>query len=133
MQASSPALPAGTTNDVVVTNTDGTHGTLALAWIADFLDVPPAHPFHDFVTAVVSNGIAVGTGGGNYGVEATTLRRQMAVFLGKAKHGLCYVPTVARESSQTFRARRPSLRGSNNWPRRHHRRCGEATTARTIP
>ena len=93
MQVSSPALPAGSINDVVVTNTDGTHGTLALAWVADFLDVPPEHPFHDFVDAVVSNAIAVGTGGGNYGVEAATLRKQMAVFLGKAKHGLCFVPT----------------------------------------
>jgi hypothetical protein len=93
MHVSSPALPAGSINDLVVTNTDGTHGTLSLAWLADFLDVPPTHLFHDFVTAVVSNGIAVGTGGGNYGVEAPTLRKQMAVFLGKAKHGLCYVPT----------------------------------------
>ena len=93
MHVSSPALPAGSINELVVTNTDGTHGTLSLAWLADFLDVPPTHLFHDFVTTVVSNGIAVGTGDGNYGVEAATLRKQMAVFLGKAQHGLCYTPT----------------------------------------
>jgi hypothetical protein len=31
-------------------------------------------------------------GGGNYGVNQPTLRQQMAVFLLKAKNGLCYVP-----------------------------------------
>ena len=93
IQVTAPALPAGSANDVVVTNSDGTHGTLATAFIADFLDVPPSHQFHDFVTAVVSNGIAAGTGGGNYGVEAATLRKQMAVFMLKAKHGLCYPAT----------------------------------------
>ena len=92
IQVVAPALPAGSANDVVVTNLDGTHGTLAMAWVPDFLDVPPSHPFHDFVTAVVSNGIAAGTGGGLYGAEAATLRQQMAVFLVKAKHGLCFTP-----------------------------------------
>ena len=33
-----------------------------------------------------------GVGGGIYGVDQDTLRQQMAVFLLKAKHGLCYVP-----------------------------------------
>ncbi len=31
-------------------------------------------------------------GGGNYGVGDDTLRQQMAVFLLKAKYGLCYAP-----------------------------------------
>ena len=31
-------------------------------------------------------------GGGNYGVDQGTKRQQMAVFLLKAKNGLCYVP-----------------------------------------
>ncbi len=31
-------------------------------------------------------------GGGNYGVDAPTLRQQMAVFILKAEHGLCYTP-----------------------------------------
>ena len=35
-----PALPPGSLNDVVVTNTDGSVGTLPNGWIADFLDVP---------------------------------------------------------------------------------------------
>ena len=42
IDATTPALPAGSVNDVVVTNIDGSGGTLALAFLADFLDVPPA-------------------------------------------------------------------------------------------
>jgi len=87
-----PSLPPGSLNDVTVTNTDGSLGTLPNGWIADFLDVPGNHPFYGFVTTLVRNAITVGVGSGNYGVDAPTLRRQMAVFLLKAKHGICYVP-----------------------------------------
>ena len=45
-----------------------------------------------FVTTLVSNGITAGMGGGFYGVTQDTLRQQMAVFLLKAKYGLCYTP-----------------------------------------
>jgi hypothetical protein len=92
LQSASPALPPGTVNDLTVTTPDGTTGTLVKAWVADFLDVPGSHQFYSFVTTLVSNGITVGVGGGNYGVDASTLRQQMAVFLLKAKHGLCYTP-----------------------------------------
>jgi hypothetical protein len=44
------------------------------------------------VTTLVSNGITAGIGGGLYGVTDKTLRQQMAVFILKAKHGLCYTP-----------------------------------------
>ena len=91
LNATSPALAPGTFNDIVV-NTPANIGVLSNGWVADFLDVPEAHPFHGFVTTLVSNTITVGVGGGNYGVDQPTLRRQMAVFLLKAKHGLCYVP-----------------------------------------
>ena len=60
--------------------------------MSDFLDVPGGHQFHSFVTTLVSNAITVGVGGGDYGVGQATLRQQMAVFLLKAKHGLCFVP-----------------------------------------
>jgi hypothetical protein len=87
-----PALPAGAAYNVKVVNPDGSGGTIALAWLADFLDVPQAHVFHDYVRDVVTNGVATGVGGGNFGVNASTLRQQMAVFLLKAKHGICYTP-----------------------------------------
>jgi hypothetical protein len=92
LSTTSPALAPGTVNDVVVTTPDGTTGTLSKGWVADFLDVPGSHQFYSFVTTLVSNAITVGVGGGNYGVDQPTLRQQMAVFILKAKHGLCYTP-----------------------------------------
>jgi parallel beta-helix repeat protein len=90
--ATTPALAIGSANDVVVTNPDGSTGTLVKGWVADFLDVPSGHQFHAFVTKLVSNAITAGIGGGLYGVDNNTLRQQMAVFLLKARHGLCYTP-----------------------------------------
>jgi hypothetical protein len=90
--ATTPALSPGTANDLVVTNTDGTTGALVKGFVADFLDVPNGQQFYAYVTKLVSNAITAGIGGGLYGVNDNTLRQQMAVFLLKAKHGLCYAP-----------------------------------------
>ncbi len=90
--AQAPVLTAGTVNDLTVTNTDLTTGTLPKAWVADFVDVPSFHQFHSFVTILVRNAITAGIGGGLYGVDQSTLRQQMAVFLLKARYGVCYVP-----------------------------------------
>jgi hypothetical protein len=90
--ATTPSLLPGSLNDVTVTNTDGSAGTLPNGWIADFLDVPSGQQFYLFVTTLVRNAITVGVGGGNYGVTQNTLRQQMAVFLLKARHGICYTP-----------------------------------------
>ena len=87
-----PSLPAGSLNDITVTNTDTSAGTLPNGWIVDFLDVPESQQFNVFVNRLVRNEITVGVGGGLYGVDQATLRRQMAVFLLKSRHGLCYVP-----------------------------------------
>jgi IPT/TIG domain/S-layer homology domain len=92
LSTTSPALSPGTVHDVVVTTTDGTTGTLVNGWVSDFLDVPGGHQFYSFVTTLVSNAITVGVGGGLYGVDQGTKRQQMAVFLLKAEHGLCYAP-----------------------------------------
>ncbi len=99
IQVDTPALAPGAAYDLTVTNTDGTHGILPLGFVADFLDVPPSNLFHDAVVALASNGITGGVGGGNYGVSLAVLRQQMAVFLLKAKHGICYVPPPC---AQTF-------------------------------
>src|SRR5262249_51867066 len=79
-------------NDIVVTNTDETTGKLVKGFVADFLDVPNSQQFYSYVTTLVSNAITAGIGGGLYGVNDDTLRQQMAVFLLKGKHGLCYTP-----------------------------------------
>ena len=50
------------------------------------------HLFHSFVMTLVSNGITAGVGGGDYGATQDTLRQQMAVFLLRSKHGLCFMP-----------------------------------------
>ena len=51
-----------------------------------------ARQFYSNVTTLVTNAITAGIGGGLYGVDQPTLRQQMAVFLLKAKYGICYVP-----------------------------------------
>jgi hypothetical protein len=58
----------------------------------DFLDVPPADPFHDYVIKIARNGITAGCGGGNYCRNASVTRAQMAVFLLKGEHGSAYLP-----------------------------------------
>ncbi|MGE5144964.1 MAG: beta strand repeat-containing protein, partial [Acidobacteriota bacterium] len=92
MDATTSSLTPGTANDLVVSNTDGSKGTLVKAFVADFTDVPNSNQFYSYVTKLVSNGITAGIGGGLYGVADDTLRQQMAVFILKAKHGLCYTP-----------------------------------------
>jgi hypothetical protein len=90
--AAMPALPAGSLHDVTVTNPSGLSGTLSNGWVANFNDVPNNVQFYGQVIKLVANGITAGVGGGNYGIGQSTLRQQMAVFLLKAKFGLCYAP-----------------------------------------
>ena len=51
---------------------------------ADFADVPPSHPFFQYIEALVKSGITAGCGGGNYCPDVPLTRGQMAVFLAKA-------------------------------------------------
>jgi hypothetical protein len=90
--ATSPSLPAGSLNNVVVTNTDQTGGTLVNGWVADFSDVPGSQQFYFHITKLVANAITVGCGTGIYCPLNSVTRQQMAVFLLKSKNGLCYVP-----------------------------------------
>jgi hypothetical protein len=89
--ANSPALPGGVW-DLTVTTPSGHSGTLPRAWTVDFADVPPSDPFYSFIQILVRHGITAGVGGGSYGRNLSTLRQQMAVFLMKAIHGICYIP-----------------------------------------
>jgi hypothetical protein len=94
IRASSPALPPGTLQDVAVTGGGPTLPTspLARAWLADFLDVPRAEPFHDFVEKIFRRGITTGYGNGLYGIHEPVTRAQMAVFLLRGLHGPLYTP-----------------------------------------
>jgi uncharacterized repeat protein (TIGR03803 family) len=90
--ATTPNLAPGLLHDLAVVNPDDTIGFLERAWLADFLDVPGADSFHDFVEAIVRAGITAGCGGGNYCRNNPVTRGQMAVFILKAKHGQFYLP-----------------------------------------
>jgi hypothetical protein len=86
-----PALPGGVW-DLTVTTPSGRTSTLPRAWTVDFADVPPSDPFYSYIEILVRHAITAGVGGGSYGSTQPTLRQQMAVFLLKAIHGICYLP-----------------------------------------
>ena len=91
----SPALQAGTLNDVTVGGPEireNAGPTLAAAWFADFNDVPQDDIFHAYIETIFRAGITAGCGGGNYCLNDAVRRDQMAVFLLKAEHGSDYVP-----------------------------------------
>jgi uncharacterized repeat protein (TIGR03803 family) len=95
----SPALEAGTLNDVTVGAPGAAGGpTLAAAWFADFNDVPQDDSFHACIETIFRAGITAGCGGGNYCRNDAVRRDQMAVFLLKAEHGGGYVPPACTQA-----------------------------------
>jgi len=92
LQATTPALPAGSINSIVVTNSQGISGTLPNGYVASFADVPSGNPFRPLIGSLVANGLTVGCGGPNYCPTNPVTRQQMAVFLLRGKLGLCYTP-----------------------------------------
>ncbi len=92
IQANMPVLPPGSINDITVQNPGGSSGTRPNGWVADFNDAAIGLTFLSDVYRLVANEITVGIGGGNYGFLDNIKRQQMAVFLLKAKHGICYTP-----------------------------------------
>jgi parallel beta-helix repeat protein len=87
-----PSLAPGTLNSVTVINPDFQAGILAEGYLADFLDVPQAHVFHDFIETIFRVGVTSGCGGGNYCVEDVVSRAQVAVFLMRSKYPGLVVP-----------------------------------------
>ncbi len=62
----------------------------------DFLDVPPAHPFHDFVNTIRRHEVTAGClDGKSFCPDASITRGEMAVFLIKALAGSGYGPPPA--------------------------------------
>jgi hypothetical protein len=92
IQATAPALSAGTLNDVTVTNLDTSTVTLPNAWLADFLDVPQSDGFHPFVEKIFRMGITAGCGDGFFCRDDSVTRAQMAVFLLTGIYGAGYTP-----------------------------------------
>ncbi|MGH9318123.1 MAG: S-layer homology domain-containing protein, partial [Thermoanaerobaculia bacterium] len=89
------AGPPGTTMglSVIETSSAGCPSAAGSAKVqVDFLDVPPSHPFHDFVDTIARNSITAGCGAGDYCPDSPVTRAQMAVFLLRAEHGSSYAP-----------------------------------------
>ena len=100
IDAATPALGAGTLNDVAVANpASATQASLSAAlargWLADFLDVPQDDIFHDFVETIFRRAVTAGYGNGNYGRDDSISRAQMAVLLLKGKFGSSHIPPPA--------------------------------------
>ena len=51
---------------------------------ATFADVPPSHPFFQFIEALAAAGITTGCGNGNFCPDQPILRKQEAAFVAKA-------------------------------------------------
>jgi hypothetical protein len=92
LAAVSPALAPGTVASVAVVSASGPTGGLSYGWVADFLDVPAAHAFHDSVVTLVRNGIAAGCGSGSFCVDTPVNRAQTAPLLLRARDGICQIP-----------------------------------------
>jgi hypothetical protein len=60
-----------------------------------FADTPPSNLFYRFIEDIFHNGVTGGCGGLNYCPTNQTLRKQMAVFVLKAKEGASYTPPPA--------------------------------------
>jgi hypothetical protein len=93
--ATTPALPAGTLNDVAVANPDATTGSLEKGFFADFSDVASSHLFHDYVESIFRSGVTAGCSGGSYCVDGIVTRAEMAVFLLKSRFGPFHQPPIA--------------------------------------
>jgi hypothetical protein len=87
-----PALSPGGVYDIVVTNPGGLSGTLRNGYVSRFSDIVALSLFDSAISKLVAAGVTAGCGGGNYCQSANVTRQQMAVFILKAKHGICYTP-----------------------------------------
>jgi hypothetical protein len=95
VRATAPARPAGTVNDIVVTMAGGLSGRLRNGYVAHFADVFNSDTYEQAIARLVGSGITLGCGGGNYCGNNSITRAEMAIFLIRAKFGLCFTPPPA--------------------------------------
>ncbi len=74
---------------------NGAAKTWALHIGESFSDVPTSNIFYSFIETIFHNGVTGGCGGTGYCPGNPALRKQMAVFLLKARYGAAYVPPPA--------------------------------------
>jgi hypothetical protein len=87
-----PTLSPGAVYDMTVTNPSGLAGTLHNGYVSRFSDVTDHDLFDLHIAKLIANGITAGCGGGNYCTQSSVTRQQMAVFVLKSKHGICFTP-----------------------------------------
>jgi IPT/TIG domain/S-layer homology domain len=85
LTVTTPALPAGTLDDLRIDDPDGSFSIGPRAWMADFLDVAQADIFHDYVELIFRHGITAGCGAGSYCRNNAVTRAQMAVFSAEGR------------------------------------------------
>jgi len=100
IKGKTPSRPAGSLQDVIVTNPGGlptvVSGMLSRGWLSDFSDVPQVNPFHEDVESVFRSAVTAGCGTGVYCPTMPVTRAQMAVFLLKSEHGSSYDPPACQ-------------------------------------
>ena len=94
IEATIPLLFPGTLNDVVVTNTDTTSGSLVNGWFADFLDIPQDDSFHPYAESLFRHHVTAGYGNGLFGRNDPITRAQIAPLLLKTGFGAPFQPTA---------------------------------------
>ncbi len=77
------------------TLSDGSDRSWPLHLGESFFDVPTTNNFYSFIETIFHNGVTGGCGGTSYCPDNPALRKQMAVFLLKARYGAAYVPPAA--------------------------------------
>ena len=92
INATAPPLPAGGAYDVVVSVPGGPTGRLKNGYVA-FPNDPSA--FMASIVKLIAAGITQGCGVGIYCPNNTITRAEMAIFLIRAKFGLCFTPPPA--------------------------------------
>jgi len=76
----------------IIRYTDKAEGDYTTDGSASFSDVPETDPFFYYVESAYRNGITSGCGGGNFCPTMAIDRKEMAVWLLRAKHGPAYAP-----------------------------------------
>ncbi len=92
LTANAPALPAGAAYDLVVSVSGGPTGRLKSGYVS----LPTDAGFYaSSIVKLIAGGITLGCGAGIYCPNNTITRAEMAIFLIRAKYGLCFVPPPA--------------------------------------
>jgi hypothetical protein len=92
VNATSPALPAGTANLVEVEDINGRTLTLGRGWISMFQDAPLDAGFGRAIWRLLASEVTAGCAPGFFCMSSPVTRAEMAVFLLRGSRGICYSP-----------------------------------------